>query len=267
VAKASRKSRATGPLQPADFPAPKRLSREKFSEICAGFEISDRHATELKDYLDELVSYLHDWMSQEKAANRRADRDRIIKIRNRITAAQYELNGLGIDGRLAVRSTADRLADILSGDWLRYHFPGDAPSRTTPRVPPPRAHRTMREPSLDEKYSNYEFIRHRARETLLALLRDLESVLASALTSLDSDPRARGGRQPLAYRQNVILNLASIWHGIGQKVVGTHNSDFVVFCNYIFEVWGWPTDGLGRAIPNAIKDFRSRQKNPARLRE
>src|SRR6516164_3043235 len=23
-----------------------------------------------------------------------------------------------------------------------------------------------------------------------------------------------------------------------------HNSDFVGFCHYIFEVWGWPTDGI-----------------------
>jgi len=262
VTKASRKNSATGPLQPADFPAPKRLSQEKVSEFCEGLGISDSHAAELKDYLDELVSYLHDWMSQEKAANRQGDRDHIIKSHKRITEAQDELKWLGIDGRLAVRSAADRLTDIVSGDWLRYHFPGDAPSKTTYRVP-----RSTREPRLEEKYSNYEFIRHRARETLHALLRDLESVLASALTSLDSDPRARGGRQPLTYRQNVILNLASVWEGIGEKVVGTQNSDFVAFCHYIFEVWGWPTDGLDRAIPNAIKDFRNRQKNPARLRK
>jgi hypothetical protein len=33
----------------------------------------------------------------------------------------------------------------------------------------------------------------------------------------------------------------------------------------VFKAMGWPTDGLGSAIPDAIKDFRNRQKNTARL--
>jgi hypothetical protein len=137
----------------------------------------------------------------------------------RITKAQDELKWLRIDGRLAVRSTAARLADIVSGDWLRYHFPGKAPSRTTRFVP-----RSTRDPDLErrnwEKHSNHHFIRTRAPETLQALLRDLESVLASALTSIESDPRARGGRQPLAYRHNVIVNLATIWSLMGKTLSG-----------------------------------------------
>jgi hypothetical protein len=253
VAKPRRKNSATRPLQPADFPPPKRISREKVSEICAGLGISDRHEAKLKDYLDKLVSDLRDRM-RAKAGNRRDDRDRIIKIRKRITTAQYELNGLGIYGRLAVPAAAEQLAAILSSDFLRYHFPGDAPPRS------------MRQPGV-EVYSNYVFIRHRAPDILQALLRDLESVLASVLPPLDSLPGARGGRQPLTYRQSAILDLASFWHEIGKKVVGTPNSDFVGFCRYIFEVWGWRTDGLGRAIPNAITVFRYLQEFPVRLRK
>jgi hypothetical protein len=156
-------------------------------------------------------------MSREKAANRQRDRVRIINMRDYIAAAQNELTkakGLGIDGRLAGRSAAARLADILSGDWLRYRFPGDAPSKPTlGGVRPP-----IREPvrgRTDVTYSNYQFIRSQAPETLRALLRDLDAVLASALTSLASDPRTRGGQQPLTYRHN------SLWTTLETKASGS----------------------------------------------
>jgi hypothetical protein len=217
---------------------------------------------------------LHGWMSQEKTfqekpANRQRDRTGIVKIRKHIADAQDELKELGIDGRKVVRSIAAPLADIVSGDWLRYHFPGDAPSRRThmTRWIPRDSRDPDREQRDWEKRSNYDFIRYRAPETLLALLQDLHSALASALTLIESDPRARGGRQSLAYRDNALLNLVNIWHQIGKTPVGTRDSFFSVFCHYIFRVWGWPTDGLDRAIPNAIKNYRNLQKNPARLRK
>jgi hypothetical protein len=243
VAKARRKKSATTPLRPADFPVPKRLSQEKVSEICGALGISDRHGAELKSYLDKLVSDVHRWMSEEKAANRKGDRDRIFKIRKRITAAQHELNGLRIDGRLAVRSSSELLAHILSSDWLRYRFPDDAPR--------------MREPGV-EVYSNYLFIRSRAFDMLQALLRDLESALASALASLKLDPRTSGGRPTLKYRHHVILDLAEIWHRIRETPVGTPGSDFAIFCESIFEGMEWPTDGLDSAIPHAVKSWRNR---------
>jgi hypothetical protein len=194
-------------------------------------------------------------MSREETANRQRDRVRIEKIRKRIAAAQDELKGLGIDGRLAVRSAAVHLADIVSGDWLRYHFPGDAPTRTSLT----RGHPRGRDPDLERSnrqlHSNYQFIRYRTPETLQALLRDLDAVLASALTPLASDPRARGGRHPLGYRQNVIVNLCEIWNRIGKTPVGTRDSDFAVFCELVFEAMGWPTDGLDSAIPDAKKHW------------
>jgi hypothetical protein len=264
MAKASTKKQKIRRLQPADFPRPKRLSQENVSEICEGLHISDRHAAELKDYLDELVEYVSEWMSRKKAANRQADRGRIKKMHAQIVAALGELNELGIDGRLAVRSVAGRVADILSGGWLRYHFPGHAPSRPTGSGrPDPRE--DPREPSHDETYSNYQFIRYRAPETLQALLRDLASALTSALTSIESDPRTRGGQQPLEFRNDVVVNLANTWHRIGKRPVGTRHSDFAVFCESVFEATGWLTVGLDSAIPDAINDWRNRQENPVRL--
>jgi hypothetical protein len=244
VAKAKRK--------PEDFPLPKQLSREKISEICEACKISVQHAPELEDLLDELVTDLRDWMPREKEANRRGDRDHIIDSRKRIDQAQKELKWLGIDGKLAVRSAAARLADIVSGDWLRYHFPGDAPSRTSQLRISRDIPRFGRDPDRDrdreQKHSNYQFIRYRAPETLRALLRDLESVLASALATLKADPRARGGRQPLEPRRHAIVNLAIIWRRIGKRVVGSPRSGFVDFCHRVFKAMGWRTRGLDSAI-------------------
>jgi hypothetical protein len=185
------KRQETKPLQPADFPPPKRLSQEKALEICEGLGISDRNAAKLKEYLDDLVDYVHESMSHKEAANRQGDRARILAMLEQIKDIRKQLQGLRIDGRLAVRSTAERLADIFSGDRIRYHFPNDAPSK--PRLRGDRS--PQRQPSTDVTYLNYQFIRRRAPETLNALLRDLESALASALTSLDSHPGARGGRK------------------------------------------------------------------------
>jgi hypothetical protein len=68
-------SQKTKRLRPADFPPPKRVSQEKVSEICQGLEISDRRAAELKEYLDYLVDYVHESMSQKVAADRQGDRE------------------------------------------------------------------------------------------------------------------------------------------------------------------------------------------------
>jgi hypothetical protein len=247
-------------LQPADFSPPKRVSQEKVSEICEGMRISDQHAAELKSYLDDLVDYVHELMSQKKAANRKGDRTRISNMLDRIEDIRDQLQDMRIDGRLAVRSTAERLADILSGDWISHHFPNDAPSKRTLGGKRPTTHHPARvRTDADVTYFNYQFIRDRAPETLNALLRDLESALGSALASLDSDPRVLGGRQPLTHRHIVISNLANIWQRIGKKPVSTPNSAFAVFCETIFEAMGWPRDGLDSAIPDAIKSLRNRR--------
>jgi hypothetical protein len=260
MAKASTKKQKKRLRQAADFPPLKQLSQEQVSDICATLRISRRYVAELKDHLDELVDQVNGWMSREKTANRQRDGKRIETMRKRIAAAQYYLKGLEIDGRLAIRSAAARLADIVSGDWLRYRFPGDAPPV---RSGIDRRHaRSHYRDSTDEPHSNYQFIRYRAPETLSALLRDLDAVLASALTSLASDPRARGGQQPLTYRHNVLVNLCEIWERIGNNVAGTPKSDFVEFCHYIVEAMGWHTGGLDAAIPPAVTNWRNLRNLP-----
>lgn len=150
---------------------------------------------------------------------------------------------------------------FLSGNWLRYHFPGDAPSKPTLGGVRPPAREPVRG-RTDVTYLNYQFIRHRAPETLQALLRDLDAVLVSALTSLASDPRARGGQQPLTYRHDVLVNLCEIWDRIGENVVTTPKSNFADFCHFIIEAIGWPTGGLNAAISRATTDWRNLRNRP-----
>jgi len=129
MAKASTRKQKKTRLKAANFPLPKHLSQEQVSDICATLRISARHVAEFKGRLDHLVDEVNGWMAGKKT--RQSDRTDIISMRKRIAAAQVKVKGLGINGRLALRSAAAPLADVLSGDWLRYRFPGDAPSKPT----------------------------------------------------------------------------------------------------------------------------------------
>jgi hypothetical protein len=252
------KAQKTKPLRPSDFPFPKRVPQEKASEICEWLGISDRQAAELRQFLDDLADHVHELMSQKKATDRKGDRDRISNMLDRVKDARRQLRGMSIDGRLAVRSTAKGLADILSGDWVRYHFPNDAPSKPiVGGIRPPMRQPARSTTDADIAYFNYQFIRDRAPEILNALLLDLETALASALTSVKTHPGLLGGRERLADRHFVILNLANIYRRLGKKPVTTPGSLFAVFCREIFEAMGWPISGLEDAIPDALNTLKS----------
>jgi hypothetical protein len=267
VAKAGSKHTAgrgsRGPLRPADFPPPKRISDEKFLEACEGFDIPDHVREFAKTYLHRLVDDFRDWMKEEERRDRRNDLNRIEKAQRRIFAALHQLQGLERDGRDALRvSGSEPLARMLSADWVTQHFPRDAPSKPE-RIAIASSERPLVRQSARDSTSKYEglkhqFIRYRAPEAFKAVLRDIETGLASTVRSLRlrSPP---GGRPTLRYRHDLIFNLADFWHRIGKKVVGTPKSNFVAFCHYIFEAMGWPTDGLDAAIPDAINDWRNRR--------
>jgi hypothetical protein len=248
----------TKPLKLSDFPPPNRVSRQKASDICEWLGASGRLVEEVQNYLDDLVDYVRESMSQRKTTDLKGDRDHISNARDRIIDIRKELLGMGIDGRLAVRTTAERLSDILSGDWIRHQFPNDAPSKQMlggDRAPMRVPARVSTE--ADIFHSDYQFIRGRAPEILDTLLSDLETALASALISLNSQPGALGGRKALTHRHLVILNLANLWLRIGKEPVSTPGSLFAVFCEEIFKAIGWPVRGIEAAIPDALKNLRN----------
>jgi hypothetical protein len=205
VAKAGSKHtvgrRGRSKLRPADFPPPKRISDEKFSEACEGFGIPDRHRKWAKASLDDLVDDFCDWIKEEEHRDRGNDLKRIEKAQRGISAALSQLKGLERDGRDALRiSGSEPLARILSADWVTHRFPRDAPSKPK-RIAIPSSERPLVRQSPRDSTSEYEglklqFIRYRAPETFKAVLRDIETGLASAVRSLKSP----GGLHPLRYR-------------------------------------------------------------------
>jgi hypothetical protein len=76
VAKAGSKHTAgrgsRGPLRPADFVPPERISDEKFQEACEGFGIPDKVRGKVrgwaKTYLDQLVNEVRDRMKEHLPA-------------------------------------------------------------------------------------------------------------------------------------------------------------------------------------------------------
>ena len=248
-----------GPLRPADFPPPKRISDEKFLEACEGVGIPDRRREWAKAYLDSLVDCFCDWIKEEEHRDRGNDLNRIESAQRRISAALSQLQGLERDGRDALRiSGSEPLARMLSADWVTHHFPRDAPSKPDRRQ---LVRQSARDSTSEYEGLKYQFIWYRAPEVFKAVLRDIETGLASAVRSV----RSPGGRHALRYRHYFILNIADFWYRIGKKVVGTPGSDFEVFCDYIFKAVGWPTTGLRNAISDAVRHWLNSRKFRARL--
>jgi hypothetical protein len=258
-------------LQPSDFGLPNRLSQDRLSEICDGFGISNRTAAQMRERLDLIINAMRDWMSQEpKPGGAAKDRERIDKISGRIAAALLELQGLGTEGRDALRSIAHPIGSMLSADWIRQRFPDDdvAPppafnsSMRSPMHSPERNPERGPPPEPEDTYPKFLFVEYRAQQTLTAILRELNSCLATPRKTLARD---LGGRRPLKHRHYLILNLAALWHSIERTVLTSPNSDFAVFCQAIFEAIGWPTRGLNATIPAVLREWRYRQQKNGQL--
>jgi hypothetical protein len=237
-------------LQPEAFPLPKKLSQVDFLWICQSRGIPDGHVAWTRRALDEAVEVAANMFSQTpKKGDRRKDRGRLTKARSHIDLARRELHGLEIQGLAALKSTAKPLGDVLSSGWLNRQLFKSAIKFMRP----------------DEPAARYFLIERRAPQTLRALLQAVDSGLASALKALNSSPRGRGGRRRLENRHHMILNLALVWHSIRKKVSGSTDSEFAIFCEAVFAGIGWPIQGLSDALPDAIKDWRDRSKEDARL--
>jgi hypothetical protein len=109
----------------------------------------------------------------------------------------------------------------------------------------------------------YEFIRHRAPETLSAILGQIESALGIALRNQNLQPGAQGGRKRLTPRHYLIMNLAEFWTNLGKTISMSKKSDFVAFCEAVAVAIGWPYDGMVDAAIDAVADWRNRMQNSA----
>jgi hypothetical protein len=103
-------------------------------------------------------------MKEDESRDRRIDLVRIQNAQDQISAALDQLQGLERDGRDALRyASSKRLATMLSADWVRHRFPGEAPSK-----PSARHHR----PQYAHEYEGlvHQFISYRAPEAFKAVL-------------------------------------------------------------------------------------------------
>jgi hypothetical protein len=113
-------------------------------------------------------------------------------------------------------------------------------------------------------HRRYYFIRHRAPETLSAILGQIESALRTALQSQNLQPGAKGGRKSLTPRHYLIMNLAQFWTELGKAISMSKKSDFVAFCEAVAVAIGWPYDGMVDAAIDAVADWRNRMQNSTR---
>jgi hypothetical protein len=259
------KGRSKSPLKPEDFGRLQELSQDEFEELRLP---EFRLPLDAKVHLNQIIAAMNGLMDEERnVPPRRGDRDRIKKMHAKISDMIHQLEGLGRDGRRAIRSIGEPIADMLSIDWFRCRFPNDEwPSRGYGRTvlrEPVRQPIRGRSAEQIETGRKHWFVRGRTADTLLAVLREIEARLGSALAALNAAPGAYGGRERLVYRHIFLINLAEFWHSIGHKVSGGSDSTFANFCEHVVFAVGWPTEGVRNAVSKAIKGW-SVSKLPVR---
>jgi hypothetical protein len=260
------KGRSKSPLKPEDFGRLRELSQDEFEQQLKlpPFRLSQ----ETKADLNQIIAAMNGLMDEERSVPPRSgDSTRIKKMHAKISGMVDELDRLGRDGRRAIRSVAEPIADMLSIDWFRWRFPNDEwPSRygrTVLREPvrqPIRQQIRGRSAEQTETDRKHWFVQGRTADTLLAVLHEIEARLGSALAALNAAPGAYGGRERLVYRHIFLINLAEFWHSIGQKVSGGPDSTFTSFCEHVVDSVGWPTKGVKDAVPKATKDWRETKR-------
>jgi hypothetical protein len=236
------------------------LSQDEFDELNLP---AFRLPPDAKVVLNRIIVAMNGLMDAERdVPPRRNDRNRIKKMHAKILRMISDFEGLGRDGRRGIRSGAEPIADMLSIDWFRGRFPNEEwPSRgrTVLREP---VRQPIRQPIRGRSAEQIEtgrkhwFVRGRTADTLLAVLREIETRLGSALAALNATPGAYGGRPHLVYRHIFLIYLAEFWHSIGQKVSGGSGSTFASFCEHVAYAVGWPTEGVREAVPKTIKEWR-----------
>ena len=124
---------------------------------------------------------------------------------------------------------------MLSAQWLNEMFPDDVYVPQRSRLPSesgPRAPLRGRQYFIEEETfgARFGFVQKRPAETTIALLKEIKKGWRLSTRSLDLQPGSKGGRKPLTYRHDLIINLAEIWKMCGGKVSTTASSPFAAFC-------------------------------------
>jgi len=256
-------------LRDADFECPKRISEDDFASLCEMYKIPSSVSADWRKRLDRLVNVFVGEMSNDKRKRGRGlDRVGLEKTLSCIKNAKAEMEKLGYSGQKALTSISPFVGPMLAARWLSesvrggdqvLHGAGVGRSRRDERGIRSRTGAGSNFFGEDETLdARRELVGWRPAETLIAALKRIECGLVVALREIDVQPRAKGGRTPLEDRHMFIVNLCEIWNGFGKALSTGPNSDFVSFCESVFEAVGWPTGGVDSAIPGAIRDWKRR---------
>jgi hypothetical protein len=245
---------------------PRKISPADFEGICDGFGIQQSNRTLLRQQLDELVEVFRRAMEAGKLApDRIADTDKVRKALKHVRSARRLAERIGPVGVHAFRRATHKISPMVNSDWLRTKFPNDPNTPEDLEIWPPG--RQFRHPALwqdlltrladRDAEQRWNFVYGRTAGTMAAILGDIEDSLEAVSRALALLPGARGGRQRLTFRRDLLVNLAEFWSLQGGKVLTTQSSDFGSFCDAVCEAIGWPVEGLSSAIPDAVRLWRN----------
>jgi hypothetical protein len=234
--------------------------------MCEGFGIADERRAFFKSEINKIMLGIAEWITDDLSTpSRNADLDRLKSIDSELRDTIEKVNKMGPKGSLALRAISDFIAPMLSAGWINHQFPGDdwAPTKSiiNEAFLADGARPPMHEPARGRAYfieeqsleARYQFVRNRSKNTLLATLTQTQQGIEAALSMIKSDPAARGGRPSLQYRRYMLANLATLWRSIGKRTPTSPSSEFVGFCEYVFECAGWPKRGVASDIPRALQ--------------
>jgi hypothetical protein len=248
---------ATKRLRDADFPIPQHISDDKLNAFFEGYGFGAARANRMSSWLKDLVDEYSKFMTDARGQKTRIDDlANLAASLEEIERAIFHLKACGPVGRGIARNGVHSLGKMFSVLWLIETFPNDD-DLPQPEFPTAgRPGRTTRTPMRVEKFHIEEhtqeararFAQARNLTLMIAALDQFEQALKAALRSAK-----RSGRDPCVYRHSFIVDLAICWQKIGYNAA---SSNFLDFCQYVFEEIGWPTDGLKRAKDKALADLR-----------
>jgi hypothetical protein len=240
-----------------NLPEPKVIDDDCLKAIFDAFAVEFERRDATKKWILNLVKQWPIEMREMRLQpSRDAERQKIEDAAGKIRQAIELLSSVGPVGRETLRSaTPSPISAMLNTGWLQDKFPDEdaLPLRSSGRAEMrsrPRSRQVYIEEDTEE--GRYYAVKHRPSQTILAILREIETAVSQSLVIT----KEAGGRKPATLREFFIVNLYEAWH-ISGKPVGS-SQVFIDFCGAIFEGIGWPDQGLKAACRKAFDTYKSR---------
>ncbi len=242
---------------------PRRITDEDFELICRTYAIPPDEHLAVRDFLDECVTTFAKAVTEERnRPGRKKDRLSIQRAARDLHRAVYWLErAAGPAARSGLRAAGRHIGPMVTASWLRRRFPNDrlAPGahywpkedstgRASFRDPP----RSIEVDDLSA-HERIRFAEHRPGEVITAILTRVGGALDDARRVI---VQLLDGRKPLAVRNYMLAALAEQWHRLDRRPTPGKSSEYGKFCETVFDAIGWPTEGVNRAISDAIKTWR-----------